>query len=421
MLVMLPDVTTAMMLFALSWGLLVLVAYLTLPQFLANVLAEKESAFVLGLLVSIALFVRLVPDVVLPMGAGYDIESYELVADSVLSGRDVYTNPDTMARHPYLPFQMYWMALARWLSVVTHTHFVKVVRLAPILADTAIAVSLFAYFRRMSSPHRALECGLLYALNPISVFVSAYHGQFDAIPLLFLTLTVTSFSLSRPLSSIWLGLGVLSKSWPILGLPALWWHLKSWRERLISPLIVAVVPVLAVALYSIAFHSSVKSVLQTAMGYNWGVGVWGYTYLLRLAGMILPSASSSASLVMGWGRYITLGLLAVSWLLFARRQPLPSQVLTIFVTFFAVTHAFSVQYLVWLVPLAVLEQDRRWLTRYTLAATAYMLLVYTTLVLAFEITRLMPWPKADWFIIIPSGLATWCVTLGWAIVRWKSQ
>jgi hypothetical protein len=67
----------------------------------------------------------------------------------------------------------------------------------------------------------------------------------------------------------------------------------------------------------------------------------------------------------------------------------------------------------WVVPFAILGPDGRWLTRYTLGAFAYMFLVYMTLIFTDNITRLLPWPQADWFIIIPASIPAWLVTVGW--------
>jgi hypothetical protein len=101
----------------------------------------------------------------------------------------------------------------------------------------------------------------------------------------------------------------------------------------------------------------------------------------------------------------------------ARKQAPNSGFLTILVGFFAVTHAFSIQYLVWLVPFAILDEDYRWLTAFTIGAFVYMFLVYNTLILEMHITALLPLPQADWFLIMPSGLPAWVVTVGWLVKR----
>jgi len=374
-----------------------------------------RSAFLLVMIV--ALSVRLVPNFILPMGAGYDIDSYRIVGDLVLGGEDVYSSPSAEKRHPYLPFQLYWLAFARWLSTIAHCPFVAVVRIAPILADVGISLLLLLHLWRQHPSGVALRGGLLYALNPIPVFVSAYHGQFDAIPALFLLLAVLSVDQSALASGLWLGLGILNKSWPVLGLPSLWSNLKSWPKRISLLSALSLMPALGMGVYLYFFPSRAGIVLKRALGYTWGVGIWGYTYLVRLSsnGELLP-ASLFAWLV-NYGRYLTLAALGLVWLFRARKERAAASVLTVLVTFFAVTHAFSIQYLMWVIPFALLCREERWLRRYTLGAFAYMFLTYTTLILELHITNLLPWPQADWFIIMPAGLPVWLVTVGWARER----
>ena len=63
----------------------------------------------------IAALIRLPPALWLPVGAGFDIDSYRLVTDALLSGREVYST--VAGRHPYLPFQMYVMGAMARLAV----------------------------------------------------------------------------------------------------------------------------------------------------------------------------------------------------------------------------------------------------------------------------------------------------------------
>lgn len=403
--------------FCLIWGGLMLLCYLFLPSKLASMVANQCLRNVILVLATVGLLMRGIPNIVLPVGAGFDVDSYSLVADAVLDGTDVYTNPDTMDRHPYLPLQMYWLAFAKWFAGWADVAFVRIVRLAPIAADICISVLLFLYLRRIVPAEVAIQGGLLYALNPVSVFVSAFHGQFDSVPLLFLLLGLVTHASAPSSSAALLGLGILSKSWPVLALPSMVWRRPGWRRRVIFALVACAVPLVGVLFYVLAFEAHWVPVVQTAISYDWGVGAWGYTYLLRLAGILSPRLGGLLRFGLRYGRYATLGMLALTWLLKANREQLTSSILTVFVAFFAFTHAFSIQYLVWLLPLAVICQDHSWLRRYTLAGTAYMLLVYSTLILASHITNLLPWPQADWFIIMPSGLPVWLVTLGWTVAR----
>lgn len=394
------------------WALFLLGVYLKLPHFLPQEgISARRAWLIVG---AVALSARLAPNLVLPVGAGYDIESYQIVGDLVLRGEEVYASPATANRHPYLPLQMYWMAVARWGAAAIHLPFVKIVRLAPIGADVGIALLLFLSLRRFGSPQAAFYGGLSYALNPIPTFVSAYHGQFDAIPALCTLLALYWLDESPLAAGGWLGLGILNKSWPVLAFPSLLMGTQGWWKRLLLLGATLAVPLVGVGVYVNAFGANPKAVLERALGYNWGVGIWGYTYFFRMLSVVRPDLAVLFRWLIRYGRYLTLAALGLVWLVRARKEPPGAGVLTILVAFFAVTHAFSIQYLVWVVPFAILNQEYRWLTRYTLGAFAYMFLAYTTLILEMHITQLLPWPQADWFIIMPAGLPAWLVLIGWA-------
>lgn len=413
--------TEWILLLAALWALLLLGAFLMLPRFVGRPGGSVTKAQGLLIIVVVALVARMVPNFLLPMGAGYDIKSYQIVGNLVLSEKEVYTSSETTNRHPYLPLQMYWMGFALRLANATGIPFVKIVRLAPIGADVGIAILLFLCLRQSASLKDALHGGLLYALNPVSVFVSAYHGQFDAIPTLFLLLAVVRLEGSPLLAGGWLGLGILDKSWPMLALPSLYTAVRGRRRLLCFLGGMAFVPLMGLGIYCLLFGGQVGEILARALGYDWGVGVWGYTYFFRLLSVLEPGLTGPFAWLVRHGRYLTLVALGLVWLLRARKEPAAASVLTVLVAFFAMTHAFSIQYLMWVIPFAILNRDDLWLARYTLGAFAYMLLAYMTLILGMYINHLLPWPQADWFIIMPAGLPAWLVTVGWAVRRLSGE
>jgi hypothetical protein len=275
---------------------------------------------------------------------------------------------------------------------------------------------LFASLRRIGTK-AGLQGGLSYALNPIPVFVCAYHGQFDAVAALFTMLAIYWHNRSPALTGGSLGLGILSKSWPVLALPSLFVGTRGEKNRAVLVAATVAMPLAGVALYVVLIGGDPRSILGRAMGYNWGLGVWGYTYFLRLMSLLQPGTTAFFNWFIQNGRYVTLLALGLVWLFRARKQQPADGILTTLIAFQAVTHAFSIQYLMWVVPFATLVRDDRWLTRYTLAAFAYMFLVYMTLILTDSIAHLLPWPQADWFIIIPASIPAWLVTAGWLASR----
>lgn len=399
-----------------AWALLLLGLYLLCHRWTTARVPSPTQAIVI--VFAIALVVRLVPNVVLPMGAGYDIESYALVGDLVRRGQEVYGDAATLKRHPYLPLLMYWMAGARVLAEGLGVPFVHVVRLLPIVADAVIAICLVtAVQRRTQSLQTGAQAGLLYALNPVPVMVAAYHGQLDAIPALAMLLSVLLMPAMPLVAGLVLGTGILSKSWPVLILPVLLAGVSTIRDRAKVLGGSIIVPGLGVAVYALLFRADMAVVVERALGYNWGVGIWGYTYLVRMIDSYVIGGQAVFQWFVRNGRFITLGGLALIWLLKARRESIAAGALTILIAFFALTHAFSIQYLMWLVPLALLNGERRWLAAYTCAAFVYMLLTYTTLILEMHVTRFLPLPLADYLIIIPASLPAWIVSVAWLIRR----
>lgn len=354
------------------------------------------------------------------MGAAFDIESYEIVGDLVLRGEEVYASPTTVNRHPYLPLQMYWMAASLWGARVSGLSFVRLVRLAPIVADVAISLLIYHRLRRAGCASAA-HAGLAYALSPISVLVSAYHGQFDAIPVLFILLALESLRVAPWVAGAWLGLGILDKSWPVLALPSLLAGAESWPKRIRLSIAALGFPLVGVAVYVVGFGADLTDLLQRTLSYNSGVGVWGYTYLVRLLSIVRPDTTFLFDSLVRWGRFVTLAALGLVWFIRARREPPQAGILTLLLAFIALSHGFAIQYLIWLVPFALLNEAYRWLTWYTLAAFCYMFLAYMTLILEMHITNLLPWPQADWFIIIPAGIPAWLVTVGWLVSRLRNE
>jgi hypothetical protein len=413
------------MLFSQVWSLILLALYLAVPRLFGEwKINSVRSAWLVVL--GVALTARLLPALILPVGAGYDIESYQIVGNLMQQGKDVYTSLETEKRHPYLPLQMYWLASAHTIADAGQLPFAKTVKLEPVLADAGIALLLFASLLRSSGLKVAFLGGMLYALNPVPVFVSAYHGQFDSVPALFLLCSFYWLDRSSWLSGIWLGFGVLSKSWPILALPSLLAGIAGWRKRVSFLVLAGAIPILGIILYASIFKTNLGSIITRTVGYNWGIGAWGYTTFFKLLSYFLPSTTGLFSWLVTFARFITLAGLGLVWWFRARKESPQDGFLTVLVTFFAITHAFSIQYLVWIVPFAVLSLDLKWLRWYTIAAFIYMFLTYNTLILEMHITNILPWPQADLFIIRPVGLLPWVVCVVWALDRifqdgWKNK
>ena len=366
----------------------------------------------------IALLARLAPALWLPVGAGYDIDSFRMVTDALLHGQEAYTA--ALGRHPYLPFQMYIMAGMAALAAATGLPFVVAIKLPAILADVALTGLIYHMVRRESPPgghgHAwAAYLALLYALNPVSLLVTSYHGQFEAVTLLLLAAALWFWQRQRAGgSAAALGLAILNKTWPVLLLPVIFLRLSTWRARLLYTLIALGIPTLAVIVYLLANDIAPMTMLGRALTHRGVAGYWGPSAVLFPLAKARPALQPAADTLLALRNpLLLLAVLPTLW--WTRRQPALDAFLTLLLAVFAVTVGFGIQWLVWLTPFALLAGQDRWLRVYSLAA-ALMLSVH------LYGLHMVPWltewlgPAADWVIRL-SALPAWAVVVAWLLVR----
>jgi len=398
------------MLISFIWILFLLAGTLFLLWRVPRFRIHKNAVWIVF---GIAFLVRWIPNAALADTTNFDIQSFQLAGEVLSQGQDIYTHETTHNRHPYLPLQMYFIDAAFQAAHKLGWPFPFTARLLTLSVDAVLAAFIFLKLRQISSEESAFRWGLIYALNPVTVFVSAYHGQFDALPTILTLAALLSVSLFPWKSGIFLGFGVLIKSWPILAWPQVMANLRSWRQRVIVTFLVGLIPLAAVGIYGWIFKADPVVSLRKALSYNWGTGIWGYTYFLRMTLMRFPGWPHTWEWFLGVSRFITLGVLFFIWFKRTRFQMPVRGFLGIVLGFLAWGHAFSIQYLLWPIAFAAFLQDRIWLARYILGASAYMILAYYTLIFQNVITRLLPWPQADWYIIMPAGIPVWLVTVFW--------
>ena len=367
----------------------------------------------LPIILLIAAVARLVPALWLPVGAGYDIESFRMVTDALRSGQEVYAA--SLGRHPYLPFQMFIMGGMAALSVATGLPFVVAIKLPAILADVAITGLIYRLVAERRGRDWAAYAALLYALNPVSLLVSAYHGQFEAITLLLL---VGAWALwERPrvgASAAALGLAILNKTWPVVLLPVFFIRLANWRARILHALIALGIPALAVVAYLLAYDAAPMTMLGRALTHRGVAGYWGPSAVVFPLAAAQPALQPLADALLALRNPLLLAavLLALWW---TQRQSALDALLTVQLAVFAVTVGFGIQWLVWPVPFALLAGQERWLRVYSLAA-ALMLAVHL-----FGL-HMVPWlperlPASADAIIRLSALPAWGVVVAWLVAR----
>lgn len=322
-------------------------------------------------------------------GAAFDMESYRLTSEQLLGGGPLYGSPVLAHRYPYLPL---WALIAAPLALLARASGLAapILYKAPgVLADLGLVFLIYRMVlrlrpaegaprgRRFRSP--AFWSALAYAVNPLAILITAGHGQFDSLALFFIVVAAYFFEFStwRNAES-WAALGLSTaialKSWPAFFLPVFLKNLGSWRERFrfsawcLLPLALLCLPFLL---------RDAGGLLKTLAGYH-GATALSLPETLHSAAYLLKLKQSLFMQLADGYAWIALGLLGISLLAYgSSRVPVPllPGILLAVLTLYVFAPAYSVQYLSWLLPFAILSGGRL-VVRHTFCGLVMLLFFY---------------------------------------------
>lgn len=320
---------------------------------------------------------------------------------------DASWNPYQAARlYPYPPAWMWVEAGATWLARETGASFALVVRMPVLAAELALVVLLARVGGRGAA--------WLYALHPVSLLVSACHGQFDAIALLFVLLSIRAQAAQRfDRAALGLAAAIGLKSFPVLLLPAFLLHTPA-RGRLRWAAF-ATLPV-AVSLVPFAWHDA-GAVRRELFGYG-GVADFGWIAIVRalrfLGTGVLGRGEAvhwASGVVLGKAAFgLAFGALLAWWWRRHSRPSLLAMCLAILLGFLTLYGAQSAQYLLWVVPFGVLVPSRAF-AAYSAVTTLALVAFYLFLapeVLGVDVAR--PVAGMAWAFGVA---AQWAATAAW--------
>lgn len=362
----------------------------------------------------VAFFLRLLPSLFMARGAGYEMAIFQKTADLIRAGENMYWSETPL---PYLPFQIFWYALADWLAESVGLFFIFWLKLPNVVADTLIVGVLYLFFKDRGLGETAVKVSWLYALNPITIMVAAYQGQFDAIPLLFTLIALYLFM--KPQRSdqqfvgaaIFLGLGVFSKMWPLFLFPILFLRIKGWKRRILFSLIVGLVPVAGLLLYEWMYPNSLRKILVLIRYAGAIPGWWGasapFNVWVTTMGSGEPIYNGMVTLLKQ-GSYLA----AIMVILGTRRRSAPHALLATILVLYATVPNLGLQSLSWLVPVALMTERYRETAVYIIGAFIHMVISYWGIHLDPGLYRLMSPPQAH-ILIQLSSLFIWLPIVFW--------
>lgn len=302
-------------------------------------------------LVLLALVVRLAV-VLLTTGADFDINSYHIQAQSVLEHRNIYTV--TTDRYPYPPVWIWLVALAQWLANTTTMPFVWLVKLPAVLGD-CLTVGLL-------QQRKGSAAALFYALNPVSILITAGHGQFDGLVMALVVVAWALWDRRQRAGLSWaalaLGGAIALKGYPILLLPALLIKAPDNRQRVVLTALAATPLLVSMLVYGALFGLE-PAMVTHVLGYS-SYPYFGWSpYVDVLLHNLWPAGFTTATLWFSILGHVATLLVPVLLAFYRPGWPLERFWLATFLGVYALAPGLAAQYLLWAVPLLALVPLKR--------------------------------------------------------------
>jgi hypothetical protein len=287
-----------------------------------------------------------------------DVNNWRWVVASLERGLNPYQST-TFLNWPPLWMQILF-GLNRLAAVLGLTLF-QAVRAFLITVEGALIVWTFILVSRTSPSFNARRLLLVgIALNPIAILLVCQHCNFDVLVAFWVLLFVieqTEFQATGSAtawlgSCLWLGLGVLTKTVPLVLAPLLLVGIRSlrWKERTLGGLLLFGPVVLGM---SIVYSLVPAAIERNVLGYRSAQGWFGITGLLGWTHR--PGLMDGYSRLSPW--LFGVALVALSRVLWTRARLTAAQVMLLSALLLMAVVVFGPgygpQYIFWFMPLLI--------------------------------------------------------------------
>lgn len=348
-----------------------------------------------------------------------DIYLMYTMGAAFLAGHNPYTDLDF---NSYPPLAIFLEAASMIISSLLHTSFVFVLKFWPNLADFISAFIIYKFLiKTKTKPVNAAFWSAFFLLNPISIIISSAHGQIDSIPSLFVllsifTLTIYPKKLLIYLSALFLGLAIAIKPNPAMLIPLFLFY----KKISINIRIIYLILVLAPLIFSLIpfFEKDPQLVLIRILTYS-GVNDISFAAILRgiwyqnNAVVNLPLSNE----LLNTSKFIFATAGVSLTLLFAGWKHLIKACLAIYLLFLSSYFGIGSQYLVWVIPLAILAKDKMvfFYSFFGLFALLGFYLFFGPDILLGKLSSIPPFQTKYIYLYFLGNLVFWIFNLVWLI------
>lgn len=299
-----------------------------------------------------------------------------------------------------------------------------------IMADLFTVLLLWRLWRRTGRPPLWAVC--LFALSPVSFMVNGYHGNFDAMMVLFLflaaytCLSTCALSEQAALCGLFLGLACNIKIIPVLFSPVFFFF---WLHRgKAFPFAVTVIAT-CLAGWSVALIGCPDVFLHNVLGYSSYWGIWGVTYWARathwapLHQISFIKLTWQQKTIMSFLKFTIIGsILVLAWRRRAKSGlELFDTLAWAWMIFFVLAPGACAQYMIWFAPFLAVSAPG-WYAAITAASSLFLFVFYDTISHGFiekgqgwyygNSTNALsnvwgPWANCPWLLMILFLVVLW--------------
>ena len=292
------------------------------------------AVFVAGLIARVIL---------VPITHGPDFSVWNVDSFATLHGVNIYEHHPFTRSGPYAysPLFLYLELPFQWLAQHGVAAFQTLGKVPIVAADLLLGLLLA---RLLSRRGYADHWVALYMLNPLVLYNGAFYGRFDSLGCALLLAAIASHP--RRTSAWWYALAVAAKTFPVFVLPKFLMAGRSEAVRVIAALSTVLVGLL------LPYRGSLRQCYRDIVLYDERKTPQGLSWqqiILHHNGVHTARVFGLLSLV--------LFALAVFWLL--RIPDLQLYCLLVLLLFILCSKVVLEQYLMWPIPLLILEAARR--------------------------------------------------------------
>lgn len=300
-------------------------------------------------------------------GHGWDMYVWFKSAELFSSGNmDIYSISELggfpWGFYSYPPPWLYWLALShRFYEAFTLPleGYVFLIKLPIIASDIVIGLLIYMIAGLLGlGGRKRVYLTAAYLLNPLPIFISGIWGMFDSLACVFVLLSLYLMMRGRvSLAGLSIGMGMAVKIFPVFLLPVTIAHLLSTQRGLASVVKRHLLPSLApLAIASAPFLYDLDSYLGKLFFHTTQIGQFSYwTLISPLTGpQLVPPISWSA-----FAAFVTLLLRRHRGSL-GKCEVLVTLYAGMLVIFMATSSKVNVQYLLWVLPLLLLDIGKTW-------------------------------------------------------------